>query len=137
MPGLAYFVGTQLVLQPSTVLELLGTVTVSYSTAQDTTTPFTVSQYSGFIETYTPVDTGIAVNGQYGLNGYLATGVTISGSGLYKGVNTTSYSATKFASTPAALPSGVTTVSVENEPYLTSIGGTMIFKRSVTTVTLP
>ncbi len=135
-PGLAYFVGTDLILQPGTTQELLGTVTVSYSTSQDTTTPFTVTQWAGFIETYTPTDTGIAVNNQYGLNGYLAAGVTISGSGTYKGVAVTAYSATRFASTPATLPTGPTTISVENEPYLTDIAGTMVFKRSVTTVTL-
>lgn len=136
MPGLAYFVGTDLVLQPETERTLLASIDVSYATTQDTSTPFSVTTYSGFIETYVPADTGAAVNGQYGLNGYLAAGITISGSGMYKGVNCTSYSATKFASVPAALPSGSTVIGVVNEPYLTATDGTVIFKRVVTTVAL-
>lgn len=135
-PGLAYFVGTDLVLQPGTTRELLATVTVSFGTTQDTTTPFSITTWGGFIETYTPTDTGIAVNNQFGLNGYLCAGVTLSGSGMYKGVDCTAYSAQRFASNPTSLPSGTTTIAVENEPYLTDINGTMVFKRSVTTASL-
>ncbi len=135
-PGLAYFVGTDLVLQPGTTRELLATVTVSFGTTQDTTTPFSITTWGGFIETYTPTDTGIAVNNQFGLNGYLCAGVTISGSGMYKGVDTTAYLAQRFASTPTTLPTGTTTIAVDNDPYLTDINGVMIFKRSVTTASL-
>lgn len=137
MPGLAYFVGTDLILQPATEMTLLATETVSYDTSQDTTTPFTVNKWAGFTETYTPTDTGIAINNQFGLNGYLAAGVTISGSGTYKGVAVTAYSATRFASSPIALPTGVTTIGVMNEPYLIDITGTVVFRRTVTTATLP
>lgn len=135
-PGLAYFVGTQLILQPGTTRELLATVTVSYSTSQDTTTPFSISQWGGFVETYTPVATGSPVNNQFGLNGYLCTGSSSSGSGDYKGVDCSAWSYQRFASTPTSLPSGTTTIAVENEPYLTDIAGTMIFQRSVTTASL-
>lgn len=135
MPGLAYFVGTDLVLQPGTTRELLATVTVSFSASQDTTTPYSVSTWGGFIETYTPTG-GAAVNNQFGLNGYLCAGVTLSGAGTYKGVDCSAYYAQRFASDPVALPTGTTTISVENEPYLTDINGVMIFRRSVTTATL-
>ncbi len=135
-PGLAYFVGTDLVLQPGTTRELLATITVDFDTSQITTTPFSITTWGGFIETYTPTDTGIAVNNQFGLNGYLCAGVTISGAGTYKGVDCTAYLAQRFASTPTSLPTGTTTISVENEPYLTDINGTMVFKRSVTTASL-
>ncbi len=134
-PGLAYFVGTDLVLQPGTTRELLALVTVSFGTTQDTTTPFSITTWGGFIETYTPVG-GAAVNNQFGLNGYLCAGVTLSGAGTYKGVNCSAYYAQRFASVPTSLPSGTTTVSVENEPYLTDINGVMIFRRSVTTASL-
>jgi hypothetical protein len=136
MPGLAYFSGTDLILQPPTVQDLLGTVTVSFGTTQDTTTPFKISQWAAFTETYTPTATGIPVTAQYGLNGYLASGVTISGSGTYKGVATDAYSAQRFASTPSTLPTGSTVLNVDNDPYLMAIDGTVVFKRSVTTATL-
>ncbi len=136
-PGLAYFVGTELILQPGTTQELLATVTVSYGTTQDTTTPFTVTQWAGFVETYTPTDTGIAVNNQFGLIGYLATGSTVFGTNAdYKGVLCNEYSGQRFASTPTSLPTGATTIGVANEPYLTDIAGVMVFQRSVTTVSL-
>jgi hypothetical protein len=137
MPGLAYFVGTDLILQPATEMTLLATETVSYGTAQDTSTPFTVTKWAGFTETYTPTDTGIAINNQFGLNGYLAAGVTISGSGMYKGVDTTAYSATRFASSPTSLPTGSTVIGVMNEPYLIDITGVVVFRSTVTTATLP
>ncbi len=62
--------------------------------------------------------------------------VTISGTGTYKGVAVDSYSATRFASDPTALPSGSTVISVENEPYLTALDGTVIYQRSKTTAAL-
>lgn len=137
MPGLAYFVGTDLILQPATELTLLATETVSFGTAQDTTTPYTVTRWAGFIETYVPTDTGVAINNQYGLNGYLAAGATVFGSGTYKGVPCTSYTATRFASNPTSLPTGATTIGVMNEPYLIATDGTVVFRSTVTTVTLP
>lgn len=136
MPGLAYFVGTDLILQPATEQTLLATETVSYDTSQDTSTPFSVTKWAGFTETYTPTDTGIAINNQFGLNGYLATGTTIFGSGVYKGVDCTSYTAQRFASDPTTLPSGTTVIGVMNEPYLIDINGTVVFRRTVTTVAL-
>ncbi len=136
MPGLAYFVGTDLILQPATEQTLLATETVSYDVTQDTTTPFSVTKWAGFTETYTPTDTGIAINNQFGLNGYLATGTTIFGSGTYKGVDCSAYTATRFASSPTSLPTGTTTIGVMNEAYLTDINGVVVFRRTVTTVSL-
>lgn len=136
MPGLAYFSGTDLILQPPTVRRPLAKITVDHSATQATDVAFTVTTWAGFSEVYTPTATGIPVNAQYGLNGYLAAGVTISGAGTYKGVSCTAYSATKFASSPAALPTGDTVLHVKNGVYLTTVAGTVIFKRTVTRATL-
>jgi hypothetical protein len=136
MPGLAYFVGTDLILQPGAVMQLLGSLAVTFSTSQVTTDPFFVKQWAGFIETYIPVG-GSAVNNQFGLNGYLATGNSSSGTGLYKGVDCSSWSYQRFASDPTALPSGTIVVGVRNDPYLTDVNGTVIFKRSVMSITIP
>ncbi len=134
MPGLAYFVGTDLILQPPTTRTLLFSLEVSFATSQDTTDPFTVNTWGGFTETYIPTASGQPVNRQIGLNGYLCSGVTISGSGTYKGVAVDSYSAQRFASDPAALPTGDVVIHVDNEPYLTALDGTIVYKRTVTTV---
>lgn len=137
MPGLAYFVGTDLVLQPPTVQKKLATITVSYAESQATDAAFSVTTWAGFTETYTPTATGIPINAQYGLNGYLAAGATISGGpGTYKGVDVDTYSATRYASSPTSLPSGSTVLHVKNEIYLVSTGGTIVYRRSVTTATL-
>lgn len=133
-PGLAYFVGTDLILQPGSRMQKLGFVEVSFGTSQDTTQPFFVQQWAGFIETYTPSDTGIAVNNQYGLNGYLATANSSSGTGMYKGVDCTAWSYQRFASIPDTLPTGDVTIAVNNHPYLVDINGTVVFKRVVETV---
>lgn len=136
VPGLAYFVGTDLILQPPTVRNLLFSIEVSFATAQDTTAPFTVNRWGGFTETYIPTASGQPINRQIGLNGYLCTGVTISGSGTYKGVTVDSYSATRFASDPTAIPSGATLLSVDNEPYLTALDGTIVYKITKVSATL-
>lgn len=137
MPGLAYFSGTDLILQPGALIRSLGEIEVSFDTAQDTTDPFTVEQWGGFIETYTPTDTGIAINNQFGLIGYLCDSNSSSGTGMYKGVDCTAWSYQRFASIPDTPPTGDTIIGVDNVPYLTALDGTMVFKRTVTTITLP
>lgn len=136
VPGLAYFVGTDLILQPPTTRNLLFSIEVSYATAQDTTAPFTVNTWGGFTETYIPTASGQPINRQIGLNGYLCTGTTISGSGTYKGVAVDSYSAQRFASDPTSIPTGSTLLSVDNEPYLTALDGTIIYKITKVSATL-
>lgn len=135
-PGLAYFVGTDLILQPGARMQKLGFVEVSFATTQDTTQPFFVQQWGGFIETYTPTDTGIAINNQFGLNGYLTTGSSSSGTGMYKGVDCTAWSYQRFASIPSALPTGLTVIAVNNAPYLVDINGVMVFKITIESVTV-
>lgn len=136
MPGLAYFVGTDLILQPGAKMQKLGEIEVTFNTAQITTDPFFVQQWGGFIETYTPSDTGQAINNQFGLNGYIATANASSGTGVYKGVDCTAWAYQRFASIPDTLPSGDTIIGVDNVPYLTDITGMMVFKRTVTTVNI-
>ncbi len=136
MPGEAFFVGTDLVFEPGGLLRKVGEIEVSFDTSQISTQPFFIQRWGGFIETYTPVDTGIAVNNQYGLNDYICDDNSSSGTGMYKGVDCTTWSYQRFASVPDTLPSGDTIVAIDNEPYLTDIAGTVVYKRSVTTLDL-
>ncbi len=141
MPGFAYFSGTQLVLQPPTTQDILASIEVSYDTSQVTTDPFSVTKWASFFFTYTTTETATVpsqtVNGSQGLTGYLAEGGTTFGTNSdYNGVLCDSYSATKVASDPAALPTGDTIIDVDNDPYLTDLSGTVVYKRTVTTVAL-
>ena len=120
---------------PSTEQDLLVDVTVSYGTSQITTKPFSVLQWAGMSYTFTPTSTGVPVTGQKGLGGYLSGGTTASGSGTYNGVPVSSWSETILGSTPSAPPSGLTTISVENEPYLVDITGTKVYRSIVATYT--
>jgi hypothetical protein len=139
-PGLAYFVGTQLILQPPVKRRLIADVTIDFSTSQVSTTPFSISSYASFYYTYTTTETAEVpsqtVQGSQGLTGYLATGATVFGSNSdYNGVLCDSYSATRVASNPTAPPTGLTTLAIRNTPYLTDIGGTVVYQREVTTFT--
>lgn len=117
--------------------ELLGTVTVSFSTTQVTTAPFSVLQYASLNYYYVRSDTGATVSGQQALNGYLSGGTSTSGTGSYNGVPVSSWTEVISGSTPSAPPSGSTTITVDNEPYLTDIFGTQVFRSVVTTYTFP
>ncbi len=141
MPGFAYFDGTQLVLQPPTTRDILGSIEVSYDIAQVTTSPFEVKKWASFFYSYTTTETAQVpsqtVNGSQGLTGYLAEGGTTFGTNSdYNGVLCDTYSATKVASEPTSLPSGDTVIDVDNDPYLISLSGQTVYKRTVTSVNL-
>ena len=124
----------QLVLQPPVRMRIEATVTVSYATAQASGTPFTVKQYCGFTDSYTVTSSGQTVSDAKALTGYLGGGQTVSGSNsTYAGQLCSSWQATIVGSNPSAGPSGTTTISVENFPYLTDVTGVVVFKRVVTT----
>lgn len=135
-PGNAVFTGSppQLVISAPVTMTLLADAEVSYDVAQETSGPFTVSDYATLYFTYTPADTGIAVQGQQSLGGYLAGASGISGTNSnYNGVLCTSWSATLGSSTPSSFSLDLKTVSVDNDPYLTATDGTVVFRRTVTT----
>lgn len=141
MPGFAYFDGTQLVLQPPTTRDILASIEVSYDISQITTSPFQVKKWASFFYSYTTTETSQVpsqtVNGSQGLTGYLAEGGTTFGTNSdYNGVLCDTYSATKVASDPTDLPSGDTVIDVDNDPYLISISGQVVYKRTVTSVNL-
>ncbi len=141
MPGLAYFDGTQLVLQPPTNLDKLASIEVSYSTTQDTSTPYTITSWASFFFTYTTTETATVpsqtVNGSQGLAGYIAAGGTTFGTNSdYNGVLCDSYSATKVASSPSSLPSGSILIDVDNDPYLVALDGTVVFRISKTSISV-
>jgi hypothetical protein len=137
-PGLAYFVSTQLILQPPVKRRLIADVTVDFDVTQISTAPFQITSYASFFYTYTTTETPTVpsqtVQGSQALTGYLASGVTVFGTNAdYNGVLCDSYSATRVASSPTAPPSGSTTLAIKNTPYLTDISGTVVWQREVTT----
>lgn len=141
-PGLASFTGTQLTLSPPATRTLLANVNVSYDTSQDTSTPWEVEAYASFVFNYTTtadLATGLAsqvVSGQRGLGGYLSGATSVSGTaGLYNGVLCDTYSAVLISSIPSSRPTGATVLRVMNEPYLTDLSGTVVWKRTVISYT--
>ncbi len=130
-PGVASFTGSppQFVMQPPSNRQLLADVNVSYSTSQITDVPFSVTAYATFYETYTPTATGIPVQSQRGLGGYLAGASSISGtSSNYNGVPCDSYVAVLLSSIPSSLPSGATVIHTDNDPYLVDTSGTVVYR---------
>jgi hypothetical protein len=135
-PGIAEFVGSppQFTLRPPKQRTLVADVQVSYSTAQLSVTVFDVEAYASFTEAYTPTDTGVAVQTQRGLGGYLAQASGISGTNSdYNGVLCDEWEAELISSVPSTFPTGATTLKVDNEPYLTDITGVKIYRRTQVT----
>lgn len=133
MPGLAYFIGTQLILQPPTEQFILASVAVSYDTLQDTTVPWTVKLFASFSDAYTPTGASAPITHCEGLGDYLAGGSTSSGtSSSYQGIPCDSWVYILTGSTPSGLPTGATTIHVDNDPYLTDITGAVVYRRAVT-----
>ena len=152
MPGLASISGAPVkyTLSPPVTRELLATVTVSYGTTQDTTTPYTVSTYATLNTQYIayanpgssptpgspPADTTTLppVGTTESLGGYLASSSGTSGTNaFFEGVFCLTYEQTLGASSPSSRPTGATTLAVDNDPYLTATDGTVVFRRTVTT----
>lgn len=144
-PGLASFTGTQLTLSPPATRTLLASIEVSYSTTQDTTTPWEVEAYASFVFSYvtSPLNAGgtretdptlivtpsQTVSGQKGLGGYLSGATSVSGTNAnYNGILCDSYSAVLVSSIPSSRPTGATVLRVENEPYLTATDGTVVYR---------
>jgi len=144
------------VLEKSQVtMTLLADVEVSYSTSQVTTTPFTVSTWASYYASWipytnpgvsptpgvTPTDTttGTPRQNQISYGGYLCSSDSISGTDdFFNGVFCASYEATLIASAPTSFSVPATyTLSVDNDPYLVNLSGTVVYRRSVTTYAFP
>lgn len=130
-PGTAAFTGSppQLVITQQVTQTILADMEVSYDTSQVTDTPFSVEAYAALYYTYVPTDTGIAVQAQQALGGCLAGASSISGTGVFNGVDCSAYEAVLVSSIPSAFPGGVLVLHVDNEIYLTAIDGTVVFRR--------
>ena len=152
-PGAASFgSGTQLTLQPPCTQTLLADMEVSYDETQISDTPFTVTAYAAFFDSYVPyLNPGISptpgvaptdkrtvapVASSKGLNGYLsgATGITDTND-YYNGVFCQRYDATLLSSIPSTGPSGATVIGVDNDVYLTATDGTVVYRRTKTSYT--
>lgn len=131
-PGIAAIGGSpiQFTLDPQVTMTLLADVEVSYATSQITDTPFTVTSWATFYESYTPEATGIPISNTQGLGGYLGQASGTSGSGYYNGVSCTAYSYSLGSSTPSTFGSGAKVLDVDNDPYLFATDGTQIFRRT-------
>lgn len=138
MPGAASFTGSppQFLMQPPSNRTLLADVSVTYGTSQISDTPFSLNAGASFYETYVPTDTGIAVQTQRGLGGYIAGASSISGTNSnYNGVLCTTWQAVLVSSIPSSLPTGLTVIHTDNDPYLTDITGTIVYRRTKATYT--
>ena len=136
MPGLAYTIGNQVVLQPPVKMTILGLVTVDYSTSQVTTVPFGIIKGSSFYDSYVVTASKQPYNHSEALGDYLSAGLSSSGTNsVYNGVLCDSWAFATTLSSPAALPTGSTTIHVNNDPYLTTTTGTVVYRRTVTTYT--
>ena len=114
---------------PVEEMKIQVTETVSYSTTQDTTAPFTVEAWPSLSYSYIVASNGQTVTGQKGLVGYLSGATGASGSSSdFNGINCSSWSYTITSSTPSAPPSGSKVIENENTPYLTDIYGVVVFR---------
>lgn len=131
-PGNASISGSplQLVFTSPVTMDILAEVEVSYSTSQISDVPFTVESYATYYETYTPVDTGIAVAKSQALGGYLAGASGTSGTGIFNGIDCTSWEYQLGSSTPSSFSAAVHILDVDNDPYLTATDGTVVFRRT-------
>ncbi len=137
-PGIAEFTGSppQFVLRPPKQRTLLVDVEVTFDVTQDSTDPFDIEAYASFYETYTPTDTGVAVQTQRGLGGYLAQASGISGTNSnYNGVLCDSWSAQLLSSIPSTFPTGLVRLKTKNDPYLTDIDGVKVYRRTAISYT--
>lgn len=137
-PGIAEFTGSppQFVLRPPKQRTLLVDVEVTFDVTQDSTDPFDIEAYASFYETYTPTDTGVAVQTQRGLGGYLAEASGISGTNSnYNGVLCDSWSAQLLSSIPSTFPTGLVRLKTKNDPYLTDIDGVKVYRRTAISYT--
>ena len=78
------------------------------------------------------VTTGIPVQEQQALGGCLAGASSISGTGVFNGVDCSAYEAVLVSSIPSAFPGGVLVIHVDNEIYLTATDGTVVFRSKKT-----
>lgn len=150
MPGLAYLVGDQLILSPPVNQTILATVTVSYSTSQDTTAPFSLTEPASFYDSYVPylnpgpsptpgvpptdTTTSAPQASQRGLGGYVAGSVSSGGGDdYYNGVFCETFAYVLVNSVPSSRPTGSTTLRVDNDDYIFDLSGTKVFRITVVT----
>ena len=132
-PGIAEFVGSppQFVKRPPKQRTLLVGVAVSFDVTQISDAPFDIEAYASFTETYTPTDTGVTVTNSIGLGGYLAQASGISGTNSnYNGILCDTWEAELISSVPSTFPTGATVLKTDNEPYLTDVSGTKVYRRT-------
>ena len=122
---------------PPVDMDILATETISYSTSQTTTAPFTVSAYPFVTITTVPTNQATpkqTVTTQEAAAGYLAGATGSSGSAsTFNGVLCDSWAYSITGSTPSSPPSGATTIETNNDIYLTSITGTVVYRTRVVT----
>lgn len=132
-PGFASIGGSpiQFTLSSQVTMTLLADVLVDYATSQITDTPFTVSEWATYHETYTPTDTGIAVSSSKSLGGYLGGASGTSGTNsVFNGILCNSWSYQLGSSTPSSFGAGIKVLDVDNDPYLTATDGTVVYRRT-------
>jgi hypothetical protein len=123
---------------PPIHMDILATETIDYGTSQITTTPFTVKAWATVTVAYVPTNQPTpkqTVGGTEAATGYLAGATGSSGATSWNGIPVDSWSYTISSSTPSAPPSGLTTIEVQNDIYMTDTSGTITYRRKVVTYT--
>lgn len=132
-PGVASIGGSpvQLSLSSQVTMTLLADVEVSYAETQISDTPFTVSAWAQLQESWTPTDTGIQQSTTKSLGGYLAEASGTSGTNsVYNGILCDEWSYELISSVPSTFGTGAMVLDVDNDPYLTAIDGTVVYRRT-------
>jgi len=123
---------------PPIHMDILATETIDYGTSQITTTPFTVKAWATVTVAYVPTNQPTpkqTVGGTEAATGYLAGATGSSGATSWNGIPVDSWSYSISSSTPSAPPSGLTTIEVQNDIYMTDTSGTVTYRRKVVTYT--
>jgi hypothetical protein len=118
---------------PPCSLDLIGTETVSYSTSQNAAVVYKISSYCSVYEIYKRSLDGAEFSKVDDTPGYLGSSTLVGTNTVYRGISVLSFNVTVSASSPTTLPTGVQTVRVECEKYLTATNGTVIWRNSTVT----
>jgi hypothetical protein len=118
---------------PPCSLDLIGTETVSYSTSQNAAVVYKISSYCSVYEIYKRSLDGAEFSKVDDTPGYLGSSTLVGTNTVYRGISVLSFNVTVSASSPTTLPTGVQTVRVGCEKYLTATNGTVIWRNSTVT----
>ena len=136
MPGLAYFSGAQVITEPPVNRLVNAVEEVTYGTTTINDAPYYVTKYSMYYAGWVTTEDGVSHSTAKSMEGYLGSGGVSGINGTFNGVECDSYIANLTTSNPATRPSGAIVLGVSNDPYLTALDGTVVYRRVKITATV-